>query len=154
MHSAMTSFMLLKQHDNEANDVYLTCFKSMVQTLKIAGGEHGLVSKVMLKKEVVDATDDEIYNEREKFLAVCFILRSNKTRYAKLLDDLKRSANLGRDEYPESLTEAFNLLVRESGEYNGVRRAYNPRFGRGHGGQGGRGRNGFMFDQQGRGGDR
>ena len=47
MHSAMMSFILMKQHDNKANDAYLTRFKSMVQTLKIAGGEHVLVSKVM-----------------------------------------------------------------------------------------------------------
>ena len=45
MHSAMMSFMLMKQYDNEANDAYLTRFKSMVKTLKIAGGEHVLVSK-------------------------------------------------------------------------------------------------------------
>ena len=154
MHSAMMSFMLMKQYDNEANDAYLTRFKSMIQTLKIAGGEHVLVSKVMLGKELAESTDDEIDNEREKFLAMCFVLRSNETRYAKLLDDLKRSANLGRDEYPESLTEAFNLLIRESGEYDGIRRAYNPRFGRGRGGRGGRGRHGFTFAQQGRGGDR
>ena len=65
-----------------------------------------------------------------------FILRSDVNRYKQLLKDLKRLANLGRDEYPESLTEAFNLLVRESGEYDTVRNRYSNRY-RGRGGQGG-----------------
>ena len=50
MHSAMMSFMLMKQCDHESNAACLTRFKSMVQTLKIAGGEHILISKVMLVK--------------------------------------------------------------------------------------------------------
>ena len=74
-----------------------------------------------------DATDDEIENEREKFLAMCFVLRSNELTYKKLLDDLKRSTNLLRDEYPQLLTEALDLLVRGSGEYNGGRRVFNRR---------------------------
>ena len=52
---------------------------------------------------------------------MCYILRSNEGRYKKLLDDLKSLENCGRDEYPETLTNAFNLLVRESGEYDTVK---------------------------------
>ena len=51
---------------------------------------------------------------------------------------------------PDSLTEAFDLLVRESGEYDTVRPVSN-RY-RGRGGRGGRGRQHFLFAQQGRGG--
>lgn len=106
----------------------------------------------MLKKEVVDATNDKIDNKQEKFWAMCFILRSTHKRYMILLDDRKRSSSLGRDKYQQSLTEVFNSLVRDSGEYDGVRRPYNPSFERGHGGRGRRGRDGFMLAQQGCGG--
>ena len=116
MHSAIYNFMLMKQYDSESNDAYLTRFKSTIQTLKIAGGDHILVSGTMLGKDLNEATDTELNIERERFMGMCFILRSHEGTYKKLLDDLKRSANLGRDEYPETLTEAFNLLVRESGE--------------------------------------
>ena len=64
-----------------------------------------------------------------------------------MLQDLKRPENLGRDEYPKTLTDAFDLLVRESGKYNTVRpmsNRYRPR-----GGCGGRGRQNFLFAQQG-----
>ena len=69
-----------------------------------------------------DATKQHIIAERERFMAVNFILRSDNNRFKKLNDDLKSSANRGRDEYHVTLTDAFNLLVRESGEYDFVRK--------------------------------
>ena len=123
----------------------------MVDTLKIAGGEHVLVSTKLMGKTIHVASTDEIEAEKEHFLAVCFIVRSDEGRYKSLLDDLKSSANRGQDEYPITLISAFDLLVRESGEYNTVRK-YNPRNFRGQGNRGGRGRNSFLFAQSGRGG--
>ena len=58
--------MLLKQGAFESNDAYLTRFKSMAQTLKIAGGDHILVSKVMLNMELENATKAQINEEKEK----------------------------------------------------------------------------------------
>ena len=79
MHSAMMSLMLMKYHDNETNATCLTRFKSMAQTLTIAGRAHILVSKTMLdKNEIEDTTENEIENERKKFLAMCFILRRSE----------------------------------------------------------------------------
>ena len=150
LHDVIINFMLLKQFSNETNEAYHTRFKSMVETLKIAGGEHILISPEMLGKKLGEATSDELREEKEKFMAICFIVRSDAERYKVLLQDLKRSANLGRDEYPKTLTEAFDLLVRESGEYDTVRPVSN-RY-RGRGGRGGRGRQNFLFAQQGRGG--
>ena len=115
----------------------------MVETLKIAGGEHVLISPVMLGSNL--STTNVKNEEKEKFMAICFILRSDPDRYNVLLQYLERSANLGRDEYPKTLTEAFGLLVRESGEYDTVRSASN-RY-RSRGGRGGRGRQNFLFAQ-------
>ena len=150
LHDVIINFMLLKQFGNETNEAYHSRFKSMVETLKIAGGEHILISPEMLGIKLDAATGLQLREEKEKFMAVCFVLRSDPERYKVLLNDLKRSANLGRDEYPKTLTEAFDLLVRESGEYDTVRPPSN-RY-RGRGGRGGRGRYNFLFAQQGRGG--
>ena len=150
LHTAISNYMLMKQFQYESNDAYLTRFKSMVQTLKIAGCEHILVSTKIMGKEIKDITNAEINDEKEQFMAACYILRSDDNRFKRLLEDLKRSANLGRDEYPKTLTEAFNLLMRELGEYDTVRQPYN-RF-RGRATCGGRGNPAFMFAQQG-GGD-
>ena len=67
LHSTMINFLLIKQQPNESNTAYLTRFKSMARTLTIAGGEHILVSKDMLGKELNVATADEIKDEKEYF---------------------------------------------------------------------------------------
>ena len=77
-------------------------------------------------------------------MGISFILGSDENRLKKLKEDLKSPTNSGRDELPVTLTEAFNLLVRESGEYDIVRK-YNPRFRGPRGGRGGRGTQNFMF---------
>jgi len=132
LHAAILNFFNMRQWENETNDDYLTRFKSMVETLKLAGGEHVLVSKEMMGVDQLSSvTKQQKEKEMERLLAVCFILRSDGTgersRYKKLLEDLKSSANRGRDEYPITLTDAFDLLVHESGEYDTVRRG-NPRY--------------------------
>ena len=81
LHDTMTNFFLLKQQAHESNDAYLTRFKSMIETLKIAGGNHILVSETLVKKEISNATLTEINVEREKFMAVSFILCSDNFRY-------------------------------------------------------------------------
>ena len=53
-------------------------------------------------------------------MAVCFILRSDDVRYKKLNNDLKSSANQGRGEYPKTLTDSFDLIANEYGEYDTV----------------------------------
>ena len=102
-------------------------------------------------KNLDKASKQDIDTKREKFMAITFTLRSADNRFKKLNEDLKGAANKGRDEYCVSLTEDFNLLVRESGEYDTVKNYfYSPRHGcRGRGG--GRGRHSFLFSQGGRG---
>ena len=52
LHDVISNYMLIKQQLYKTNEAYLARFKSMVGTLKIAGGEHILVSSVMLKKKI------------------------------------------------------------------------------------------------------
>ena len=49
--------MLLKQFPNEANEACHAKFKSMMKALMIAGGEHELVSPVMIGMELSAASD-------------------------------------------------------------------------------------------------
>ena len=81
-------------------------------------------------------------------MATCFILRSDDVRYRTSLDNLKISAKRGRDEYP-TITNAFDVLVRESGDHYAARWCvpiFLPRRHRG-GPRGGRGRSSFLFAQ-------
>ena len=156
LHASMLNFLTMRQGESETNDDYLTRFKSSAETLNLAGGEHIFVSKEMLKVDDLSSTSKKEKNEeKDRFMAACFILRCDgfgeRSRYKNLLEDLKSSANRGRDEYPTTLTAAFDLLVRESGEYDTVR-GFNTRYRNNQGRGGGRGRGrGFLFAQQGRG---
>ena len=49
------------------------------------------VSEALLGTEINNATVTQIKVEREKFLAVYYMLRIDEVRYKKLLDNLKRS---------------------------------------------------------------
>ena len=112
LHAAITNVINMKQWENETNDDYLTRFKSMIETLNLIGGEYILVNKEMIDKDDLSlATRGEWNEEKQKFMATYFNLRSNGARYKELIDDLKSSANRGRDEYPTTLTNAFDLLV-------------------------------------------
>ena len=42
---------------------------------------------------------------------MAFLKRSDKARYGQLLTDLKNQYSRGTDQYPETVTEAYNLLV-------------------------------------------
>jgi len=118
VHASMMLFLNNKQQQKEENDTHLKCFKSNVETLKIAGGNHMLVSPEMTGKTLTVANTKEVTEELEHFKAMCFILRADDSHYKKLLDDLKNSAYRGRDEYPKTLIAAYDFLVRESGAFD------------------------------------
>ena len=65
----------------------------------------------MLRKEIASAIIQEINVKRGKY-GHFFLLSSDEGRYKGKFDNLKSSTNLDQDEYPETLTEAFDLLVR------------------------------------------
>jgi hypothetical protein len=48
---------------------------------------------------------------KEQYLACAFILGADKTRYGRMLEDLKNSFTQGVDKYPKNMTDAYNLLV-------------------------------------------
>ena len=81
LHTAIMSYMLLRQYNDESNVTYLTRFKSVVETLKVAGGEHILVSPKIMGKELSATSSSEVEDEKQRFMAVYFILRCDEGRY-------------------------------------------------------------------------
>ena len=55
--------------------------------------------------------------EAEAFKSVCFVTKSDDQRCKKLLDNLKSSAYIGRDECTVTIMSTYDLLVRESGKF-------------------------------------
>lgn len=75
----------------------------------------------MIGGDLSSASSNKTTEEKEQVMGIYFILRSDGGQYKKLLDNLKDSANRGCNEYPTMLTNAFDLLVRESGEYDTIK---------------------------------
>ena len=74
-----------------------------------------MISLATLWTELDEATSLQFREEKEQCIAICFIVRSFPERHKILLQDLKRSENIERDECPKTLTESFDIVVRESG---------------------------------------
>jgi len=77
LHGALFNFLTMHQYQTEINDAYLTSSKSNVKALKLAGGEHVLVSNKLINKLATNITNTDRQKEKEHFLAVAFILRSD-----------------------------------------------------------------------------
>ena len=65
LYGAIFSFMTMRQYQQESNDAYLTCFKSNVETLKLAGGSHTLKSDDLINKPATNISDADRHNEKD-----------------------------------------------------------------------------------------
>ena len=45
---------------------------------------------------------------------MCFLIQSEKKRYGELLEHLNKGSYKGRDEFPDTVTGAYELLIRTS----------------------------------------
>ena len=106
----------MRQGENESDTSYMKRFRVNLDTLISAGGRHILCSPDLV--EAVDkdnVMDSEKEAEESKFKAMIFLKRSHQGRYGEFLTELQNSAHLNRDEYPESETDALDLMVRRLG---------------------------------------
>ena len=62
-------------------------------------------------------SEQDKVEEKEKFLAMMFLSRSDQKRYGHLLVSLQKEMNLGIDQHPVTLALSFDLLIRESGVF-------------------------------------
>ena len=56
----------------------------------------------------------------EKITAMLFLLRADEYRYGQLFEDTTKSYFVGRDEYPEMINGAHELLVSTSRKFGGI----------------------------------
>ena len=87
LHEQTLYFLTMHQGITESDNEYLTRFNSRYTILELAGGGHIFCSPEILGKTIHDATDSEIKTENDRFLAMCFLLRSNQSCYRELIED-------------------------------------------------------------------
>jgi hypothetical protein len=73
------------------------------------GPHRGVID--MIVGEAGVATPAQVNEANERWIAVAFINSADKTRYGRLLEDLRNNYLMGQDNYPKTLNGAYNLLV-------------------------------------------
>ena len=108
-----------------SNSEYLEKFRTQLDVLKSAGGDlcgnhHGLILDELEKAGVatlsaatpVQKLAAEV-SARSRFEGALFLMRSNQSKYGRLIQELSNDFNKGRDSYPKSLTEAYELMLHD-----------------------------------------
>ena len=123
---ALFNFWEFKQGTLSTADYY-DKFQNQLKVLEHVGANVSLHPGIV-KAEVFDPedpTDVELTRAKEKFLAATFILKSDRNRFQKLIDDLENSNSAGSSHniYPATLVDAYHRLST----WKHSRSAYLPR---------------------------
>ena len=120
-HQAILRFWNMRQKPEESTDAYFKRYNSLLQTLEFAGGSHIFYSDDLVDKDIQvgenpnrNPTKKEKEACEERVKAMCLMQRSDPNRFAPLLEELKNSSFLGKDDYPKTAAEAYALLLRRA----------------------------------------
>lgn len=114
IHEAKRRFFMYYQERNMTCQQYLERFQNRVDVITHCGGNIGEDTGVaeVLKVNNAKLIDAEEKSEaRERYLACAFLFGSDRNRYGRLLEDIENDYTQGRDNYPKTVTAAYNLIV-------------------------------------------
>ena len=160
-----------KQGRRMSDNDYYQRFQDAVDVTEHAGGAVGVQEDRIIAELEHVALDPDVPTEeertratqiaRDKYLAVLFLLNSDKRRYGALITNISNEFVCGNDTYPTTLTGAYDYIVNYTeintstghGDEGGLS-FYNEHDDGGRGGRSGRGTygRGRGRSQQGRGG--
>ena len=63
------------------------------------------------KKKILELEEARDKVLRERVLAMLFLQNADKSRYGRKYEEIDEASELGRDEFPTTLTQAFDILV-------------------------------------------
>jgi hypothetical protein len=100
----------------QSTEITLTAYKaeyeSRIDVVEHYGGSICEYPNLILLVDVSIIGDDERKQAAKlKFLAINFIIRSDKRRYVILIADLANQYTRGNNQYPKDITEAYSMLV-------------------------------------------
>ena len=72
------------------------------------------MSKLILRSEIDVASTEDKAKEKERFLAMCYFMWADEKRYGELHEELKKGVFRGRDKYPVTVSNAYQLLLQTS----------------------------------------
>ena len=63
------------------------------------------------KKKILELEEARDKVLRERVLAMLFLQNADKSRYGSKYEEIDEASELGRDEFPTTLTQALDILV-------------------------------------------
>ena len=114
---ALTTMCTVRQGPNESNDSFRKRIDSVVLTISLIGGTDYLYSReISAAMDPDEPGAEEIEAEEQKMKAMLMILRADQGRFGELQDSLFEGMYKGRDEFPRTLMDAYDLLQRVSND--------------------------------------
>ena len=114
---SITSLCTIKQGSTESNDSFRKRIDAYALTLSLTNGKHVLVSPELIQAtNPKQPSEAEIKAEEEKFKAMLMILRADPGRFGSLQESLFEGVYKGRDEFPTTVTQAYDLLQHIAGD--------------------------------------
>ena len=120
IHLAKRQFFLLSQGRNTVGEYY-DQFKNQTDILSHIGA--GIGNDMAIMRQVLRSQDinvDEATDAQEEaaetegtplYLALAFLMGSDHSRFRRLLEKLENDFTAGNDNYPKTLTDAYNMLL-------------------------------------------
>ena len=113
IHLAKRPFFLLSQGRNTVGEYYKQ-FKNQTDVL-----DHiGAITKQVLRSQGINIDDATEAQEDaaeiqgiEWYLALAFLMGSDRSRFGRLLEKLENDFTAGHDKYPKTLNDAYNMLL-------------------------------------------
>jgi hypothetical protein len=116
---AKRAYYNLRQTPEMSCQEYFECVRNIVEVIKSLGGS--LADDMHLADELPDTRPARGYTEaqnreaRERILnkkvAYGLLVRADRGRYGKLIEEVENAYLKGNNDYPKTPTEAYNLLV-------------------------------------------
>ena len=120
IHLAKWQFFLLSQGRNTVGEYYEQ-FKNQTDVLDHIGagiGDDNAIIKQVLRSQGINIDDATEAQEEaaeiqgiEWYLALAFLMGSDRSRFGRLLEKLENDFTAGHDNYPKTLTDAYNMLL-------------------------------------------
>jgi hypothetical protein len=99
---------------------YFEHFRNLIEVIEYCGGRVGYDPGVYtdyLERNGLDEsqfTKDEVIKHKatavQKYVATVFILRADRSRYRKLIEDVENDNLKGRDDYPRTIHDSYSIL--------------------------------------------
>ena len=106
---AQRSFLNCRQGADQEPAAYLATLRTWAATITQYGGSIAANPRLITEAGLTD--EERLAKACEKTLAIALITGASPTRYGTLITQLANEYAMGRDQYPEDMTTAYNLLV-------------------------------------------